>query len=132
MDRGAFTSPRLVWSTWANATAFTRSGPPVLCRYSDKRVNQVNRRRAWKYGNGESEKFTRTEIGERDGWVCRICGDPIDMALRFPDRQSQSLDHIVPLSAGGVHTRQNSRIAHWICNVQRNADRKNYPCGAAG
>jgi hypothetical protein len=63
----------------------------------DKRVDQVNRRRAWKYGNGESEKFTRTEIGERDGWVCGICSDPIDKTLRFPDRQSQSLDHIVPL-----------------------------------
>jgi 5-methylcytosine-specific restriction endonuclease McrA len=31
---------------------------------------------------------------------------------------------VIPLSLGGHHTQANSRIAHWICNVRRGADRK--------
>ena len=41
------------------------------------------------------------EIGERDGWICGICDEPIDKTLRFPNQQSPSLDHIKPLSLGG-------------------------------
>lgn len=115
------------------ASAAYRQRNPDLCNERirawgkanpDKRVDQVNRRRAWKHGNGGAEKFARTEIGERDGWTCGICEQPIDKTLRFPDQQSASLDHIVPLSLGGEHSRTNSRIAHWICNVRRGADRK--------
>lgn len=90
----------------------------------DKSSEYLNRRRAQKRGNGARERFTRTEIGDRDGWACGICGLPVDKTLRFPDQQSPSLDHIIPLSLGGEHTRANSRIAHWICNVRRGADRK--------
>lgn len=90
----------------------------------DKRVDQVHRRRARKLGNGRYEEFSRDEIGERDGWICGICDRPVDEALRWPDLRSASLDHVVPLVFGGEHTRANSRIAHWICNVRRGADRK--------
>jgi 5-methylcytosine-specific restriction endonuclease McrA len=90
----------------------------------DKKSEYVNRRRAWKHGNAAPETFTRTEIGDRDDWTCGICGLPVDKTLRFPDRQSPSLDHVIPLSLGGHHTQANSRIAHWICNVRRGADRK--------
>lgn len=90
----------------------------------DKAAETTHRRRAWKSGNGTPEKFTRSEIGERDGWTCGICDLPVDKTLRWPDRMSPSLDHIVPLSRGGLHARANSRITHWICNVRRGADRK--------
>ena len=90
----------------------------------DKGAQAVYRRRAWKHGNGDCERFARTEIGERDGWVCWLCDLPVDPALNWPDRMCQSLDHVVPLSLGGTHTRDNSRIAHWICNVRRGAGRK--------
>ena len=89
----------------------------------DKASESVNRRRAWKHGNGPLEKFTRTEIGDRDGWICGICEMPVDKTLQFPDQQSPSLDHVVPLSLGGEHSRANSRISHWICNVRRGAER---------
>jgi hypothetical protein len=52
-------------------------------------------------GNGNPERFTRIEIGERDGWIWGICDEPIDKTLRFPNQQSPSLDHIKPLSLGG-------------------------------
>ena len=34
---------------------------------------------------------------------------------------SASLDHVMPLIAGGQHTRHNTQIAHWICNVRKGA-----------
>jgi 5-methylcytosine-specific restriction endonuclease McrA len=30
-----------------------------------------------------------------------------------------TLDHLVPVSAGGVHTRANVATAHFRCNIQR-------------
>jgi hypothetical protein len=89
----------------------------------DKGINAVHRRRARKRDNGDSEEFTREEIGQRDGWICGICTEPVDPLLEWPDLWSQSLDHVIPLAHGGPHTRANSRIAHWICNVRRGANR---------
>lgn len=97
----------------------------------DKPSEYLNRRRANQRGNGAPEKFTRTEIGDRDGWICGICGLAVDKALRFPDQQSPSLDHVIPLVLGGEHSRANSRIAHWICNVRRGADRRRLNPAAA-
>lgn len=65
------------------------------------------------------EKFTSIEIYERDGWFCQICGIPVDPALKSPDGASASLDHIVPLSKGGAHTRANTQLAHLTCNVRK-------------
>jgi len=79
----------------------------------------ARRRRARQAGNGEVEVFTRREIGDRDNWVCGICGLTIDPALSWPDPQSQSLDHIIALTRGGGHTRANCRIAHLVCNMRK-------------
>lgn len=75
-------------------------------------------RRARKFG-GDYETFTYLEIFERDGWCCGVCGESVDRSLAHPDHYSASLDHIVPLSEGGDHTRANSRCAHLICNIRR-------------
>jgi hypothetical protein len=53
------------------------------------------------------ERFTKIEIGERDGWLCGICQDRghlVDPSRRRPDPRSPSIDHIVPVIAGGTHT----------------------------
>lgn len=69
------------------------------------------------------ESFTHAEVYERDGWVCGICAEPVDRALVYPDPLSPSLDHVVPLSLGGEHSRANTRLAHLSCNVKRGAAR---------
>jgi 5-methylcytosine-specific restriction endonuclease McrA len=43
----------------------------------------------------------------------------VDKALTYPDLMSQSLDHVVPLAEGGLHTYANTRIAHLTCNITR-------------
>lgn len=68
-----------------------------------------------------AELFTTAEIFERDGWICGVCTKPVDRALKWPDRQSPSLDHIVPLTRGGHHVRANVQLAHLVCNMRKGA-----------
>lgn len=77
-----------------------------------------HRRRAQVRG-AASERFNDRDIFVRDRWICQICGYKINPAAKYPDPRSASLDHIVPLSEGGAHTRANTRLACWICNSLR-------------
>lgn len=78
----------------------------------------VNARRAQRR-EAPFDMFDPFDIYDRDGWVCKLCGDPVDRGARFPAPLSVSLDHIVPLSKGGHHTRQNVQCAHLLCNTKR-------------
>ena len=67
---------------------------------------------------GTSTEFvSRVEIFNRDKWVCQLCSEPIDKDASWPDRDSPVIDHIVPISRGGSHTRDNLQTAHAHCNV---------------
>lgn len=65
------------------------------------------------------EDFIDQEIFERDGWRCGLCGDPIPQDGRWPDPQSASLDHVLPLARGGHHTRANVQASHLFCNLSK-------------
>lgn len=57
------------------------------------------------------------ELAERDGWVCGICAHGVDRAARPRTAGSASMDHIIPLARGGLHTEDNLQLAHYLCNV---------------
>lgn len=69
------------------------------------------------------ERFDRIEIFERDNWTCGICGDPVDPnAPRHGSRSRYpSIDHIIPISRGGEHSRANVQTACLGCNVRKGA-----------
>lgn len=67
------------------------------------------------------EFFLHSEIFERDGWVCQICDRHVDRALKWPHSLSASLDHVIPISKGGDHSRANVQLAHVICNLRKSA-----------
>lgn len=67
------------------------------------------------------DRYTREGIGERDGWICGLCDDPIDRARLYPDPRAPSVDHIRHLSNDGTDTLDNVRITHWGCNHERNS-----------
>lgn len=61
---------------------------------------------------------------KREEGVCHLCGLAIDPGLRSPHPLSFTLDHIVPVSMGGVLvSRDNVRAAHRRCNMQRGTGR---------
>lgn len=67
------------------------------------------------YG-GSFEVVNRFAVYERDGWVCQLCGEPVDPDLKGPDPMCASIDHVVPLSHGGDHSMENTQLAHLGCN----------------
>ena len=66
-----------------------------------------------------TERFPSVEIYERDGWVCGICGTAIDRTISWPDRMSASIDHIIPVSRGGSHVKENVQASHLRCNISK-------------
>lgn len=88
-------------------------------RHPDTYQAADQRRRA-RLAGVEVEKFNHVDVFERDGWRC-FCGKKVDPRRRFPDPLSVSLDHVIPVSEGGGHTRANTRCSHLTCNVRRGA-----------
>jgi len=62
-------------------------------------------------------------LGERDGWVCHICGGHvIKMAGTPTNRRGAVVDHLEPVGVAdnaGPHTWANVSLAHWECNGKR-------------
>ena len=95
------------------------------CSNKSRNLNQLHHR-PYKINNSKQNKIFRNKIGERDGWVCNICGLNVDKNLNYPDPMSASLDHIIPLSKGGLHIENNVHISHLRCNCVIKQD-KIYP-----
>ena len=63
----------------------------------------------------------RRRLYERDGWMCRICGEATSRIYDEADPWSPTLDHIEPQSATLLpdHSDGNLRTAHALCNSIR-------------
>ena len=61
----------------------------------------------------------RHAIYERDGWTCRICGDPVNRDAKVPELDAPTIDHVVPLARGGAHAPENWQTAHFYCNSDK-------------
>ena len=51
------------------------------------------------------------------GGVCFLCSQPISSDIKHPDPMSLSLDHIMPLVNGGLHSYENCAATHLRCNL---------------
>ena len=89
---------------------------PVFQQATDRRKN-TKRRGARR--NGPVDNYTLREIAERDGHRCHICKRKVDMALGGFDHYGPTIDHLIPIVAGGRDTRDNVRLAHRLCNCLR-------------
>lgn len=80
-----------------------------------RRRNQRLRRALQRAG----DDYTLREIAERDGWRCHLC------QRQVPDRpykarpNDATIDHLIPVSAGGQDVRTNVALAHNECNSKR-------------
>lgn len=81
----------------------------------------TQRRRALAY-DPDAEPINVTLVFERDNWVCGLCKERVWSWLSYPDPDSASLDHVVPLARGGKHRYDNVQLAHWRCNIGKGAD----------
>ena len=61
-------------------------------------------------------KVIPSEIFKRDNFICMLCNKPLDMKTTRYDPLYPSIDHIIPLSKGGLHCPENVQAAHYRCN----------------
>lgn len=76
-----------------------------------------SRREAIERGCKEARSIDPIKVLERDGWKCQICGVSTPQRLRGTySRRAPELDHVVPISKGGLHTWSNLQCACRECN----------------
>lgn len=106
----------------AYGAAWRRANPAYpaewRARNQDKVQSVVQVRRALR-AQRQSEPISPAVVFRRDEFTCRLCGEPLDMAARWPEPRSPSIDHITPLSRGGDHLYSNIQAAHFVCNVRK-------------
>ena len=57
-------------------------------------------------------------VYERDKWTCHLCGEAVDRSgERGP--WMPSLDHVTPISLGGLHSYANTACSHYRCNLSK-------------
>lgn len=79
--------------------------------YRERRKAYERMRKLRMRHNGPMESVALDELLLRDGPGCALCG----LALG----EDITLEHKVPLSRGGTHTRSNLALAHHLCNSQK-------------
>jgi 5-methylcytosine-specific restriction endonuclease McrA len=105
--QGRFCSDRC-HRLWAkdNGASLTYNGMQRPVSYLSKRQHKIRK----------GDMINKYDVFEFYGWVCIVCGKPIDKSLSWPDKKSATLDHVRPLSKGGTHTWDNVAPAHLLCN----------------
>jgi 5-methylcytosine-specific restriction endonuclease McrA/predicted nucleic acid-binding Zn ribbon protein len=88
-------------------------------RLNRKAVKAADRAR--RRGARTAERFDPAVVFKRDGYKCQICGDRLAMKQKFPHPKSPTIDHIVPIAAGGLHELRNVQAAHMMCNSLKGA-----------
>lgn len=89
---------------------------------SKRCVNRLKcfNRRSWRKTGSDGEMIALADVYQRCAGRCGICGLLVDKMLRWPDPWSASIDHVIPLSRGGPHTKSNVQLAHLGCNSRKN------------
>ena len=72
-------------------------------------------------GNRGAYEKARTQILKTQTH-CGICGKPVDFSYKTPHPLSPTVDHIIPVSAGGHPSDlDNLQLAHRCCNQAKAA-----------
>lgn len=68
------------------------------------------------------ELFDPFDVFVRDKWRCQLCGRKLKKEHRGTKRvDAPELDHIIPISKGGEHSKRNTQCACRKCNQEKGA-----------
>lgn len=102
------------------AGLFTRRNRSLRC--SDcaslrRSVAEQRRRDAERQGDRD---ITWRTVGSRDGWRCHLCHKKVPQyAGTAHEPDGATVDHLLPISDGGLHVWANVKLAHRRCNIKR-------------
>jgi hypothetical protein len=112
----------------ANARSWRQSNSDKVAAASKKWREDHPERHAQRSARYKARKRANTvepvdyaSIIERDGSMCHICGEAVDMALPKYHPKSKSFDHVIPLAKGGPHSMDNVKLSHFGCNSRKGA-----------
>lgn len=92
---------------------------PAYCSTRCALNDKSDRRRARQGGARLISSDARWKVFERDGWLCLLCGQPVNRQAVVPADDAPTIDHRKPLVAGGDHDETNWQTAHFKCNVRK-------------
>jgi hypothetical protein len=61
------------------------------------------------------------EVGERDGWRCWLCDEPVDPAMSVNDPRGPSVDSVLTKAKAKRSGPSEERLAHRGCNTKKGA-----------
>lgn len=95
-------------------------------KHKKMRLERSNRRKRIKDVLVDRD-ISLEKLAERDNHTCWLCGGKVDWNDIVYDGNTYiagnmypSVDHVIPLAKGGVHSWDNTRLAHRICNSIKN------------
>lgn len=71
---------------------------------------------------------TVADLVARDGAACSLCGEVVDLDVKWPHPMSATRDHVVPYSLGGSNAAENLALAHAVCNTRKRNRVEVSPC----
>lgn len=108
--------------TGYNSTKYCSSN----CQVNRYRKDHDKRRFTRIYGRHHDSGITLKRLYERDNGKCYLCGGQCDYkdcikqsGIFSAGQQYPSIDHVVPISKGGLHTWDNVKLAHKGCNERK-------------
>ena len=88
-------------------------------RFCSRNCQDAHNKMLRRVGRSQAGGYTRQEIFDRDAWVCQLCNGNIPKTAKSPHPMSASVDHIIPLDAGGSDSPENVQATHLRCNIAK-------------
>lgn len=79
-----------------------------------KRIREARKK------NAICEPYIDNDIFVRDKWKCWLCDRKVSQMEKVPHNEAATIDHVIPLAAGGADAPWNVHCAHFLCNVTKN------------
>ena len=104
--------------------AFTTTFPHKITCSTNCRRKLRHRSRAEERLKGKivDADITLEKLFNRDAGICYLCGEPCDWSDRtnnITGMNYPSIEHVRPLSRGGLHAWDNVKLAHFGCNIRK-------------
>lgn len=97
---------------------FTSERGATFCSEECRRKADNYRRDHRITRNGKADyTISLPRLYARDGGVCQICGEHLSFEVHYNDPKYPSIDHIIPLSKGGLHRWDNVQLLCRECNM---------------
>lgn len=80
----------------------------------------LRRRRDYGLPDNLVEDVHPDVVYERDGGICQLCGEPVDLEVEMPDPLAATIDHVIPVrDIDSTHSYANVVLAHLDCNRRK-------------